>query len=105
YFYDALGNRTKTILNGVTTVYAANNLNQYTGVGGTNYTYDADGNLTFDGTNTYSYDQQNRVTHVSGPSGVTQYEYDAFANRTASIVNGLRTELLLDPTGIVSVVA
>ena len=46
YFYDALGNRTKTILNGVTTNYTTNNLNQYTSVGGATYTYDADGNLT-----------------------------------------------------------
>jgi YD repeat-containing protein len=57
YFYDAVGNRTKTIINGVETLYLANNLYQYTSVGGVAQTYDADGNLTFDGENTYVYDQ------------------------------------------------
>ena len=74
-------------------------------VAGVNNVYDADGNLTFDGTNTYTYDQQSRLVLVSGPSGVTQYEYDALGNRTASIVNGQRTEFLLDPTGLVNVTA
>ena len=34
YNYDALGNRTSTVINGVTTAYVANNLNEYTSVGG-----------------------------------------------------------------------
>ena len=35
YVYDAVGNRTQVIDNGVTTVYSANNMNQYTAVGST----------------------------------------------------------------------
>jgi RHS repeat-associated protein len=96
YFYDAAGNRTRTVLNGVTTVYAANSLNQYTSVGGVGQTYDRDGNLTFDGVNTYGYDQQSRLVRVSGPQGVTEYEYDAFGNRVAKVENGVRTEYLRD---------
>ena len=96
YFYDAAGNRTKTVLNGVTTLYAANNLNQYTSVGGVGQTYDADGNLTFDGVNAYTWDQQSRLVSVSGPQGVTQYEYDAFGNRVAKAENGVRTEYIND---------
>jgi RHS repeat-associated protein len=105
YEYDALGNRIRTLLNGVTTEYSTNNLNQYTSVGGVAYTYDADGNLTFDGENTYVFDQQNRLVRVTGPSGVTEYEYDAFGMRTATIHNGERTEYLLDPFGLVDVIA
>jgi RHS repeat-associated protein len=105
YVYDAVGNRIRTILNGVTTEYTTNNLNQYTNVGGQAYTYDADGNLTFDGQRTYVYDQQSRLVRVTGPAGVTEYEYDAIGNRTATIHNGVRTEYLLDPTGLVDVTA
>src|SRR6185312_14640425 len=74
-----------------------------TSVGGVAYQYDADGNLTFDGVNTYAYDEQNRLVSVSGPSGVTQFEYDAFGNRTAAVQNGHRTELLNEPLGLNSV--
>src|SRR5262249_20902300 len=35
YVYDAAGNRTQTIINGVMTAYTTNNLNEYTQVGGT----------------------------------------------------------------------
>ena len=104
YEYDALGNRVRTIENGVTNSYVANNLNQYTSVAGTNHQYDADGNLTFDGVNTYEWDQQSRLVRVTGPSGVTEYEYDAFGNRRATIQNGQRADYLLDPYGLVDVI-
>jgi YD repeat-containing protein len=45
YVYDAAGNRTQTIVNGVTENYATNNLNQYQTAGTTTYSYDLDGNL------------------------------------------------------------
>ena len=45
YEYDALGNRVRTIINGTTTNYTTNNLNQYTTVGDTTNRYDRDGNL------------------------------------------------------------
>src|SRR5206468_4935199 len=35
--------------------------------------------------------------------GITEYEYDAFGNRSATVLNGQRTEYLLDPTGLVDV--
>jgi RHS repeat-associated protein len=63
-------------------------------------TYDADGNLTFDGANTYTYDQQSRLTSISGPAGLTEYEYDAFGNRVATVTNGQRVEYLLDLHGL-----
>ena len=50
YNYDPAGNRTSTVINGVTTNYVANSMNEYTSVGGMTQQYDADGNLLFDGT-------------------------------------------------------
>jgi RHS repeat-associated protein len=105
YFYDAVGNRTFTVTNGVQVDYTANDLNQYTSVGGVAFQYDADGNLTFDGVRTFEYDAQSRLVQETGPEGVTEYEYDALGNRTATVLNGQRTEYLLDPTGMVSVLA
>jgi RHS repeat-associated protein len=73
--------------------YAANGLNQYTSIGGSPMAYDANGNLTSDGTTgaTYAYDVENRLTSGAGvslsydPNGrlfqvsgspITQYLYD-----------------------------
>ena len=77
--------------------YAVNGLNQYTGAGSATLTHDANGNLTSDGTISYSYDIENRLTGTSagvtltydplgrlaqtyGPStGTTQFLYDGNA--------------------------
>ena len=45
YNYDAMGNRVRTIENGVTSDYVPNGLNQYVRAGGTSFLYDRDGNL------------------------------------------------------------
>ncbi len=105
YEYDALGNRVRTIENGVTNAYVANHLNQYTSVAGTNHQYDADGNLTFDGVNTYEWDQQSRLVRVTGPSGVTEYEYDGLGNRTATVLNRQRTDYVLSFTELGDIIA
>ena len=46
--------------------YAADGLNRYTSVSGTPYVYDANGNLTFDGSTTFAYDVENRLVGASG---------------------------------------
>jgi hypothetical protein len=45
--------------------YSANGLSQYTAVGTVTPTYDGNGNLTFDGTFTYGYDAESRLTSVA----------------------------------------
>jgi RHS repeat-associated protein len=109
YAYDAAGNRRQTIANGVVTNYAtANNLNQYSTVGGATHTYDLDGNLTqvVNGSQvtTYSYNKRNQLVQTVSAEGTTSYEYDGLGNRTASIKNGLRTDFLIDPFGLGNVV-
>ena len=62
YAYDSIGNRLWSAANAVTNSYTANSLNQYTAVSsGANPVYDADGNMTDDGTFAYSYDAENRL--------------------------------------------
>lgn len=46
--------------------YSVNGLNQYTAAGGASFTYDANGNLTSDGSTTYLYDIENRLVSASG---------------------------------------
>ncbi len=46
--------------------YTVNGRNQYTQVGGTTHTWDANGNLTDDGPTTYGYDTENRLVSASG---------------------------------------
>lgn len=105
YYFDAHGNRTSTELNDEATAYVSNALNQYSAVDGVAQQYDIDGNLISDGERNYAYDVESHLIQVTGPEGVTQYEYDAFGNRIATVHNGGRTEYLLDPTGMVDVLA
>ena len=109
YFYDAAGNRTKTIINGVTTTYTTNNMNEYTQVGDTTYGYDANGNQISatgpDGTTNYSFNARNQLVGVTSSGGAWTYQYDAFGNRSASTQGGVTTQYLVDPTGLGNVVA
>jgi len=108
YIYDALGNRIRTIENGVTTEYTANNVNQYVSVGGTNYVFDADGNLiqeiTPQGTNTFVYSDESRLIAVTEGADSWQYAYDALGNRVATAENGATTRFVIDPIGLANVV-
>ena len=95
--YDAAGNRTFATINGVLHDYASNALNQYTRVDGVDYFYDADGNLLSDGVRQYVYDDLNRLLQITAGADVQQFEYNAFGGRSAGILNGERTEMLVTP--------
>jgi RHS repeat-associated protein len=105
YVYDAAGNRVQTLINGVTTDYVSNSMNQYDTVGTAAYRYDQDGNLISvqDGASitAYAYNADNRLIAIRSGGSLWQYEYDAFGNRVATIRDGQRTEYLLDPFGAV----
>lgn len=109
YQYDALGNRVRTILNGVTTEYVANNLNQYVSAGDTIFQHDLDGNLVLEvsptGTRSFTYNALNQLVRVETPEGVWEYEYDAFGNRIAKVVDGERTEYFREPGSFSRIIA
>jgi RHS repeat-associated protein len=50
----------------VSRTYSVNGLNQYTAAGPATFAYDANGNLTSDGSNSYVYDAENRLVSRSG---------------------------------------
>ncbi len=52
----------------VSRAYAVNGLNQYTGAGPAAFQYDANGNLTSDGSTTMVYDAENRLVSATGAS-------------------------------------
>ena len=90
YSYDAVGNRTAANLNGTNTTYTSNNINQLTssnnGVQNIAFTFDNNGNLTFDGRFYKTYDAEGRLLKDSASaSNVIVYSYDAFGRRVQKI--------------------
>ena len=63
-----------------------NLLNELTNLSGQVLTYDADGNLTSDGTRNYVWDAENRlvtITYPGSPGKQTAFTYDGLGRRTA----------------------
>ncbi|WP_028595045.1 RHS repeat-associated core domain-containing protein [Paenibacillus assamensis] len=87
YSYDKVGNRIeKTITNKNETKtirYSHNNANQVASIDGVAYTYDKNGNLTFDGKHSYRYNEQDQLVQITDINGdVTfQAEYDETGKR------------------------
>ncbi len=92
YQYDELGNRTKVINNSGTTNYTYNTeKNRLVSVGSNNYTYDANGNVTSDGTYTYIWGDDNKLKEVKqGITTIASFTYDALGRReTMTDTNGV----------------
>lgn len=68
--------------------------NQLTNWKGTNLTYDANGNLINDGTNTYMWNARNQLVAISGPVNAS-FQYDAFGRRVSKTIGGT-TQFLYD---------
>lgn len=75
FAYDPAGNRS-SVNAGAAAQYTANAMNQYSQVGGADFSWDANGNLINDGVNTYAYDVENRLTRFDSPDETIQYTYD-----------------------------
>ncbi|WP_169803400.1 RHS repeat-associated core domain-containing protein [Sphingomonas pruni] len=86
--------------------YTVNGLNQYATAGSATFTYDDNGNLTGDGTNTYTYDVENRMVSATVAAGTAQLIYDPLGRlwhfvRPAA-TNGSAWEYLYDGDKIVT---
>jgi RHS repeat-associated protein len=75
------------------TAYNANN--QLTTWGTANLFYDTNGNMTSDGTHSYTWDARNRLSQID--SGTTaSFVYDPFGRRSSKTLSGTSTTLLYD---------
>jgi RHS repeat-associated protein len=102
YTYD--GNGQRTILSGS---YSRSNLpaalgsatyddgNQVATFDGTSFSYDANGNLTSDGTRNYTWNARNELVSLTGPVNGS-FGYDAFGRRRAKTIGGTTTQFLYD---------
>jgi len=103
YGYDTGGNR--TLLNGTwartglppaLTAATYNAANQQVAVGGQALTYDLNGNLTSDGTTTYTWDARDRLVALTGPGVTASFNYDPLGRRPSKTINGTATSFLYD---------
>jgi RHS repeat-associated protein len=72
-----------------------NAANEMTSFNGTALTYDANGNLTNDGTDRYTWDARNHLVGISG-ANTASFVYDAEGRRALKSIGGTSTNLLYD---------
>jgi RHS repeat-associated protein len=104
FTFDPIGNRTNSTKDGVLTTYVANTINAYTSItGGLALTpsYDANGNMTSDGTRTFGYDYMDRLQSAVDLLTNAAYTYDALGRRIQKVVNGLTTKYFFDGTDVI----
>jgi RHS repeat-associated protein len=108
YAYDAVGRRVKmggslarTGLPQALSSASYNDGNRQIAFGTASLTYDDNGNLTSDGTNSYTWNARNQLAAMSGPGVSASFSYDAVGRRTTKTVNGSPTSYLYDGANIV----
>jgi len=69
--------------------------NEMTAFNGTSLGYDANGNLTNDGMNTYAWDARNHLAGITG-SSTSSFMYDGFGRRMGKSIGGNVTQFLYD---------
>ncbi|MBD2700499.1 hypothetical protein IC229_07625 [Spirosoma sp. BT702] len=105
YTYDALGNRTIAKEGATEKTYASNYVNQYTAItiNGSNAlpTYDRNGNLLTDCSNTYEYDPDNRLLAIQNGTARVTYAYDALGRRVSRTQDGTTTRYYYDLDNVI----
>ncbi|WP_406822817.1 RHS repeat-associated core domain-containing protein [Pseudomonas corrugata] len=107
YGYDNVGQRVqlggslaRTTLPGAVSSTSYNAANQLTAWSGTSLLYDANGNMTSDGSNTYTWDSRQRLSTLTGTvSG--SFNYDAANRRSQKTIAGQTTSYVFDGANLV----
>jgi RHS repeat-associated protein len=81
--------------------YAVNGLNQYATAGSATFTYDPNGNLTGDGTNSYGYDVENRMTNATIGGVPVNLNYDPLGRLWQVVTAGQPVEFTYDGDALV----
>ncbi|WP_394129501.1 RHS repeat-associated core domain-containing protein [Shewanella maritima] len=74
--------------------YQVNGLNQYTSVSGTDFEYSDNGNLTYDGHYTYTYDNENKLITIAGNGDNVSISYDPLGRLDNWRSNDITTKFL-----------
>ncbi len=80
--------------------YIPNGLNEYANINGQTISYDANGNLTGDGSTTYTYDMENHLVATSG-SATTSFTYDPRGRLFQTVIDGVTTQFLYDGDALI----
>jgi RHS repeat-associated protein len=105
FSYDPVGNRLRMTVDGVTTNYTYNELDQLLTAGSTTFAYDARGNLTQASTaadvTIHGWDALDRLSEITLPNGTAlAYTYDADGRRVRQVVDGAETNYLWDENSL-----
>ncbi|MBV9883490.1 MAG: RHS repeat-associated core domain-containing protein [Sphingomonadaceae bacterium] len=85
----------------VNRAYTTNGLNQYSAAGGASFAYDANGNLTSDGSTSFLYDVENRLVGASGLHNAT-LSYDPLGRLFQVTSGSTTTQFLYDGDALVA---
>jgi len=102
YAYDAFGNRTSTTTSAGTTTTAYNDASEITSVTppspapAVSYTYDANGNVTARGSDSFSWDYENRLTAATVGGTNYTYSYRGDGLRNSATTGGATTTFTWD---------
>jgi RHS repeat-associated protein len=103
FAYDANSNRTSKTVGVNTWTYAypgsSNKLSSITKGTTATYTHDANGSVTGDGTNTFSYGVRGRMTGATTLLGAVTYRHNALGQRYLKTLSGTTTVYLYDDAG------
>lgn len=96
YRYDPSGNRTCLVEGDRYTGYAYDRGDRITGAGSASVTLNANGNTVTRGTDSFAYDQANRLTSATVGGVTTTYAYDGDGKRASQTTGGVTTTSVYD---------
>jgi RHS repeat-associated protein len=76
--------------------YVVDGLNRYVSIAGVSYSHDANGNLTSDGTRSFTYDAENHLTSVTGGGSGLTLIYDPLGRLRQTTSGATVTQFLYD---------
>jgi len=103
YTLDGVGNWNSRRVDGLTTAYTVNVMNEYDAIRGAAQVHDDNGNLTDDGNRRYVYDIHNRLIRVTDAANneIARYFYDGLNRRIRKQTGGGTTRYLYNQTQVV----
>ena len=104
YGYDPVGNRTMAIASGTTTNYTYDRADRTLTVGTNSVTVNGNGDTTARGSDTFTYDQANRLTTASVAGATETYTYDGSGLRVSRQIGaGTPIRYVSDPNSALAV--